>query len=66
MDQGLDQHGEDLMREVEADEKRNHQRRQAPEEPAPELNQMLKQWLLGFVDILHGSGRCSGGSSSPG
>ena len=45
-----------------ADEKCDDQRRQAPQQPAPELDQMLEQRLLGVVDVLHGSGRCSGGS----
>ena len=31
--------------------------------PAPELDQMLEQRLLGVIDVLHGSGRFSGGSS---
>ena len=49
-----------------ADEERDDQRREAPQEPPPELDQMLEQRLLGVVDVLHGSGRFSGGSSSPG
>ena len=66
MQQRLDQHGEDVLREMEADEEGDDERREAPQEPAPELDQMLEQRLLGVVDVLHGSGRFSTGSSSSG
>ena len=50
--------------EIEADEEAQDEGHQRPQEPAPELDQMLEQRLLGVVDVLHGSGRFSGGSSS--
>ena len=42
------------------------ERGQAPEQAPPQLDQMLEQGLLGVVDVLHGSGRFSGGNSSAG
>ena len=54
-----------LPREVEADEEREDQSNERPHEPPPQLDQVLEQRLLGVVDILHGSGRWSIGSSSP-
>src|SRR6185295_8225936 len=64
LEQRLDKNRENILREVEAEEERQDQRRQAPQQAAAELDQMLEQRLLGVVDILHGSGRFSGGSSS--
>src|SRR6185369_7406554 len=65
LEQRLNQHREDVAGEIEADEEGHGQRRQAPQETPPELDQMFEQRLLGIVDVLHGSGRLSiGGSSS--
>jgi hypothetical protein len=66
LEQRLNQDREDVLGEGEANEKGHHQRREAPQEPPAKLDQMLEQRLLGIVDVLHGSGRFSGGSSSPG
>src|SRR4029079_9110208 len=65
-DQRLDEDCEDVRCEREADEEGDDEGRQAAEQPAPQLNEMIKQGLLGVVDVLHGSGRFSGGSSSSG
>ncbi len=64
-EQGLHQDRENVAREIEADEEGRDERREAPEQPPAKLDQMLEQGLLGLVDVLHGSGRFSGGSSSP-
>src|SRR6185312_11192875 len=66
LEQRLHQHGEDVLGEVKADEEKYDQRDQRPEKSPPELDQMFEQRLLGLVDVLHGSGRSSGGRSSSG
>src|SRR5206468_292263 len=65
-EQGLHEDREDRPREMKADEKGHDQGDEAPQEPPPEFDQMLQERLLGVVDVLHGSGRWSTGSSSPG
>ena len=43
--------------EMKADEEADYERREAPEQPPPKFDQMLKQRLLAVVDISHGNGR---------
>src|SRR6185503_11236206 len=65
--QGLDQEGENRLREIETDTESRRQRADAPEQPAAELDQMFEQRSAVFVDILHGrSRRGSSGSASAG
>ena len=55
--QGLDQHRENRLGEIEADEEGDRQGRQAGQQALSQLNQMLEQRLPGLVNVLHGSGR---------
>ena len=64
LEQRLDEHREDVPGECEADEEGQDERHQAPQQPPAKLDQMFEQRLLGLVDVLHGSGRFSGGRSS--
>jgi len=62
--QRLDQHGEYVLGEIEAHEEAGDEGCQRPQKPAPKFDQMLEKRLLAIVDVFHGSGRFSGGSSS--
>ena len=52
---GPEQEIVDRLGELEADEKGDEDREQRPDQPAPELDQMLDQRRLGGVDVLMAS-----------
>src|SRR5206468_47065 len=59
----LEQEGVDRPREIEAPAERHGKGREAPQQPAPELDQMLEERRAGLVYVVHGSSRGGGGGS---